>query len=145
MNEATRLLSPSPDKQFPADHKILIFSREYDTRFLLKTLLEIWDYQTEESDCFEKSLSLVESWKPNLIMVDSVLPFEKHLDYIRRIRDNRLSKEIPIIVLSGFSQPKFRNLAKEFGAVDFFVKPIDFDSLQNCLKRKFDSKLKQTH
>ena len=144
MNEATLLLPP-PDRQFSADNRILVFSREYDTRFLLKTILEIWGYQTEESDCVEKSLSLVENWKPNLIMLDAVLPFETHLDYIRQIRGNPLSKEIPIIVLSGFSQPKFRNLSQEIGADDFFVKPIDLDLLENCLKNKFDKSLKQTH
>jgi two-component system phosphate regulon response regulator PhoB len=144
MDEATPLLPP-PDRQLSAGNRILVFSRESDTRFLIKTILEIWGYQTVESGCVEKSLLLVENWKPNLILVDFVLPFGTHLDYIRQIRDNRLSKEIPIIVLSGFSYPKFCNLSQEIGADDFFVKPVDFDLLEICLKRKFDNSLKQTH
>jgi len=144
MTELPPILTPS-DGQSAADNRILIFSRETDTCVLLKTLLELWGYQTEVSDCLEKSLSMVESWKPNLILLDSVLPFESHLENIRQIRKNGLSKELPIIVISGFSQAKFRSLSKATGADDFFVKPIDFDLLENCLKRKFEKNLKTTH
>lgn len=144
MTELTPILQ-TPDGQPPAANRILIFTPEADTSLLLKTLLELWGYQTQVSDCLERSLSIVESWKPNLIVVDSVLPFEKHLENIRQIRGNRFSKELPIIVISGFSQPRFRSLSKASGANDFFVKPVDFDLLENTLKKKFAGNLKTTH
>lgn len=133
------------DLHSSAGNRILIFTPEADTSLLLKTLLELWGYQTQISDCLEKSLSIIESWKPNLILMDSVLPFEKHLANIRQIRGSQYSKELPIIVISGFSQAKFRSLSKENGANDFFVKPIDFDLLESSLKKNFDGKLKTSH
>lgn len=144
MTELTPILQV-PDAQPSADNRILIFTPEVDTSILLKTLLELWGFQTEISDSLEKSLLIIENWKPNLILLDSVLPFDKHLENLRQIRGCRFSKELPIIVISGFSQPRFRSLSKESGANDFFVKPIDFDLLESCLKKKFAGNWKLTH
>jgi DNA-binding response OmpR family regulator len=126
-------------------NKVLIFSAENETRVLLGTLLGMWGYKTEECDNLEKSLSIIEQWRPKLILFDSILPFEAHLECLRRMRKNKYSNKIPIIVLSGFSQPEFRSLALALGADDFFVKPLDFDSLETSLKRNIKKHTGETH
>src|SRR5215213_8833755 len=128
----------SAEEQPSAGNTILIFSKEPDSRVLLKTFLEIWGFQAEESDCLEESLSIIENRHPNLIILDSILPFEKHLENIRQIRRNKFSKEIPIIVISGFSQPQFKSLALAVGADGFLVKPLDFDLLEDYLKKNIE-------
>jgi len=134
MSELPSILS-SGDEQIPVNNRILIFSRDPETRRLLATLLEMWGYQTAVSDAFEPAFAAGENQTPKLILLDSVLPFEAHLETIRRIRRSQFLKEIPIIVLSGFSQPHFRSLSLAVGANDFFVKPLDFDALENYLKK----------
>jgi CheY-like chemotaxis protein len=136
---------PSADGQISANNKVLIFSRETDTRVLLKTMLEIWGYRAEETDCLEKYLASAENEKPDLILLDSILPFERHLENIRQIRRNKFSKEIPIIVLSGFSQPQFKNLSMAVGADGFMVKPLDFDLLENYLRNNIQNHAKKLH
>lgn len=137
MDELSTGLPPGTGQQ-AADPKILIFSAEYDLRLLFKTLLEIWGYRVEESDCLETSLSIVKNDNPKMIILDSILPFEAGLEVIRQIRKCKYSRDIPIIVLSGFSTPKFRSLSLAVGATGFFVKPVDFDLLEICLKRNFE-------
>jgi DNA-binding response OmpR family regulator len=144
INELPSLLTAADEQAFPGN-KVLIFSRESDTRVLLKTILEIWGYRTEESDSLENSLSIIENQKPNLIILDSILPFETHLENIRQIRRNKFSKEIPIIVLSGFSQPQFKSLSMAVGADGFLVKPVDFDVLENYLKKNIEKQVKKLH
>ena len=136
---------PSLEGHLSAKNKVLIFSRESDTQILLKTFLEICGYQTAESDSMEKSLSIVENEKPCLILLDSILPFERHLENIRQLRRNNISKTIPIIVLSGFSQPQFKNLSIAVGADGFMVKPLDFDLLENYLKQNIEKQVKGLH
>ena len=133
MREVRSILS-SEDEQIASNNRVLIFSRDPETRRLLATLLEMWGYQTEVSEALETSSAAAENQKPELILLDSVLPFAQHLETIRRIRRSQFLKEIPIIVLSGFSQPHFRSLSLAVGANDFFVKPLDFDALENYLK-----------
>jgi len=144
MSELSQIL-PTLEEKFSAVGKVLIYSKEKDTRILLKTLLEIWGYQTAETDSLEKSLSVVEMQKPCLILVDSILPFETHLENIRKIRRNKLTKEVPIIVISGFSQPQFKRLSMAVGADEFLVKPLDFDLLENYLQKNIEGKTKKLH
>jgi len=136
-NEQPRNL-PSAGGRILFENRILILSREKDTRSLLGTLLRLWGYRTDECDCFEQSMAFINSRKPNLILIDSPLPFETHLDIIRQIRDEKSSKSIPIVVISGFSQPKFRDLSLGSGADYFFVKPVNFDALEKCLKKNIE-------
>jgi two-component system phosphate regulon response regulator PhoB len=117
------------------DFPILILARDRDIRYLYKTLLMMWGYRIEESDNLENSIAIINKKRPALILLDSVPPFEENLEIIRRLRKNRSSKNIPIIVVSGYSQPVYRSLSLAVGADNFFVKPVDFDSLQNYLQK----------
>ena len=144
MSEAPPVLNAF-DRQLSAKSKVLIFSREPDMRILLKTLLELWGFQTTESDCLETSLSIVENEKPSLILVDSILPFETHLENIRQLKRHKFAGEIPIIVLSGFSQPQFKDLSMAVGADGFFVKPLDFDQLETYLKKNLEKRVEKLH
>jgi DNA-binding response OmpR family regulator len=133
MNEVPPILS-SVDTYPSAGQRVLIFSRDYDTCLLLKTLLEMWGYEIDLSDSLEKSLAIIEAQKPHLILLDSVLPFESHLENIRQIRRRETGQQTPIVVISGFSQPRFQNLSMEVGADGFLVKPLDFDLLEVYLR-----------
>jgi DNA-binding response OmpR family regulator len=126
-------------------NKVLIFSGNSDTRLLLKTFLELWGYNIEVSDCLENSVPVIQDQKPDLIIVDSALPFETHLESIRQIRKTEFLNEIPIIVLSGFSQPQFKNLSMACGADGFLVKPLDFDLLEKYLERYLIRHYRKSH
>jgi twitching motility two-component system response regulator PilH len=144
LNELPSML-PSVEEHLSPVGNVLILSSEKDTRVLLKTILEIWGYQTEEADCLKNSLANFENRKPDLIILDSVLPFERHLENIRQIRRNNFFKEIPIIVLSGFSQPQFKSLSMATGADGYLVKPVDFDLLENYLEKNIERHGKKLH
>ena len=134
--ENSPLISQTADGHpLPENNKILICSSDPDTGILLKTILELWGFQTLLSASVEQSVADIETGAPKLIMLDSVLPFATHLENIRRIRRHKISKRIPIVVISGFSMPHFKNLSIDAGANDFLVKPLDFDVLENYLKR----------
>lgn len=126
------------EKSSEKDNLVLIFSFEKDVQVLFETLLQIWDYQTEKTDTPEHILSIVKNRNPNLILMDSSTPFEMTLEIIRRIRKDKFCQEIPIILLSGFSQPSFRNLSLATGADDFIVKPVDFDLLKTCVEKNIE-------
>ena len=133
---------PSPGKFSTAqksaaqtDPSVLILAKDRDNRFLYKTLLEMWGYRITESDNLDNSFAVLKKWQPDLIVLDSVPPFEENLEVIRRIRKDKLLKNIPVIVFSGFAEPLYRSLSLAVGADNFFVKPVDFDSLQNYLKK----------
>jgi DNA-binding response OmpR family regulator len=135
LGSGSRQILPSADDQtLPDAPKILIFSHHFDTGLLLKTIFDLWGFQTFRSDALEHSLAIIETRSPNLILLDSVLPFAAHLENIRQIR-REVANRIPILVISGFSQPEFKNMSIDAGANDFLVKPLDYDLLENYIHR----------
>jgi YesN/AraC family two-component response regulator len=48
-------------------------------------------------------------------------------------------------VLSGFSQPQFKNLSMACGADGFLVKPLDFDLLEKYLERYLIRHYRKSH
>jgi DNA-binding response OmpR family regulator len=138
-------ISTSADSPTSVNNRVLIFSSEIETQRLLATLLEMWGYAPAGFDSLENNLADMESREPALILLDTCLPFAAHLENIRRIRRNRFLKETPVVVISGFVQPPYRHLSIAVGASGFFVKPLDFESLENFLKKCTGEKTGKTH
>ena len=117
---------------------VLILSKEPDTRFLFKTLLEMWGYRVETAENFEELASVAEQTRPSLILMDTSLPFVDNMTKMQQMLKSEAFGKSPIVLLSGHAQPRFRNLALALGADDFLVKPVDFDLLEECLKKNID-------
>lgn len=117
---------------------VLILSKEPDTRFLFKTLLEMWDYRVEAAEDFEELISVAEHAPPGLILIDTSLRFADYMTKMQQMRQSEIFGKLPIILISGHAQPRFRKLALSLGADDFLVKPVDFDLLEDCLKRNIN-------
>ena len=63
--------------------------------------------------------------KPDLIVMDWVMPIMNGLDAIVQLKDNDETKHIPIIMLTSQSKPEDLKIAMEYGATDYIKKPFD--------------------
>ena len=70
----------------------------------------------------DTALSMVERIKPNLILLDLIMPKVDGFDFLRRIKAIPALKDIPITVLSNLGDETDISKAKALGAVDYFVK-----------------------
>lgn len=113
---------------------ILVVGSEPDTRFMLKAMLEIWDYDVAESSGAEETIKTAQKTTPDMIVMDTTFPFAESLSAIKAIRGSKDLARIPLIVLSGYAHPQFRKAAFDLGVAEFFVKPVDFDFLENYLR-----------
>ena len=71
--------------------------------------------------------------KPQLILMDSRLPFIDGLEATRRIRKNELGDHVKIVAINGSGSPLYHAAALEAGCDDSVVKPLDFDRLRTYL------------
>lgn len=117
---------------------VLIVSKESDTRFLFKTLLEMWDYRVEAAESCEDLMFIEGHAQAKLILLDTALPFADNLAKMQNMRQLKAFRHLPIVLISGHSQPHYREMAFSLGADDFLVKPVDFDLLEDCLKRNIN-------
>jgi class 3 adenylate cyclase/CheY-like chemotaxis protein len=63
--------------------------------------------------------------EPNLIIMDWEMPEMSGLEALTRLKKNESTKEIPVIISSGFTQAENVQKALEAGAVDYIRKPIE--------------------
>jgi DNA-binding response OmpR family regulator len=115
---------------------VLIFGADTDSRFLFKTILEIWDFDFMEADTVEQSIHVAEIKHPDVVLMDMELAFSDSFSKMRKMRKCDLFKDVPFILLSGHAQDDIRLMALAAGAADFFVKPVNLDLLENTLKTR---------
>lgn len=66
---------------------------------------------------------------PQLILLDLGLPKIDGLDVLRRIKADRRTRKIPVIVLTGSKNDRDISASKRLGAEGYIVKPVDFQNL----------------
>jgi len=72
----------------------------------------------------EKGIAVAKDWKPDLILLDLLLPKFDGFEVLRALKDDLGTKHIPVIVLSNLNSEGDVRKAKELGAKDFFVKAL---------------------
>lgn len=110
--------------------KILIVDDEPDIRDFLCTLLEDSGYETRSAEDGMAAMDLIEQEKPDLILLDLMMPEETGTGLYRKLHHRREFKQIPVIVISGVAG---RDVAVS-KSVPVFEKPIDQDALCRAIK-----------
>lgn len=109
---------------------VLVVDDEPDKRTLLKIALQTAGYEVCTANDGEEGLAAVESFQPDLIITDVMMPKMDGYELARRVRANPQTKFIPIIIQSaarGDAQDLRRGA--EVGALGYITDPTDLDLL----------------
>ena len=115
--------------------RVLVVDDHDDTRKMLRMILEMEDLQVIEAEDGEAALTLALQQNPHLILTDSNLPIVDGLGLTRSVRKNKRISGVPVIFISGQSDPGPRHAAMEAGCNDYLVKPIDVDKMLAVVNR----------
>lgn len=109
--------------------KILIVEDESSIREMLGYSLMKEGYAFEEAADVEEARAVINRNKPDLILLDWMLPGMSGIDYARRLRADAETQDIPIIMLTakGDEVDKVRGL--DVGADDYITKPFSTKEL----------------
>lgn len=66
----------------------------------------------------------VEAFKPQIIILDLMLPGEDGFDLLKKIKSNAATASVPVLIFSNKDSQEDRKLAAELGATGFFVKAM---------------------
>lgn len=99
--------------------------------------LKLLGYDAECAPGAAKARECIEKRRPDLILMDIMMPDQDGISFTRELRGDPKTSDIPIIVVSGLADAGTLNDALLFGAVDYMVKPIDVDALQSKIERTF--------
>jgi CheY-like chemotaxis protein len=115
--------------------KILIIEDTENNRVLLTRRLKPRGHEILTADDAESGLPLVESEKPDLILMDVGLPGMDGWNATRALKQNPATRHIPVIALTAHAMQGDREKAVEAGCDDYETKPIDFNRLFEKMDR----------
>ena len=96
-----------------------------EVRELVQVTLRVKDYQILEASSGEEAIEIVKAQKPDLILMDIMMPEGiDGLETTRILKNDPETKDCPIIMLTAKGQKKDIKIGLEAGAQDYFVKPF---------------------
>ena len=104
--------------------KLLLIEDEEDIAALIKLQAEMSGYKFSLAADGLNGYEVAEREKPDLIVLDIMLPGQNGLDVCRKIKGNAELKHIPIIMISAKSEETDIDLGLELGADDYVTKPF---------------------
>ena len=113
--------------------KILISDDERDLVLMLKLRLEIEGFKVIEAYDGEDAVLQVHNEKPDLILLDVMMPKINGFEVCRQIKEK--NKQIPIIMFTAKGQEKDKEMGKRAGADDYVIKPFEFSDLMVLIKK----------
>ena len=107
-----------------ADKKEKILLVEDDAMIvdMYKTSLEKEGYEVISTDRGSEVLDLAKKHKPNIILLDIILPEIDGFSILRELKASKTSKKIPVLMLTNLGQESDQGKGKEMGADGYFVK-----------------------
>ena len=118
---------------------ILVIEDDSEFRNLLRLQLTLAGYRMEAAeDGIEGGKALAER-RPDLVLSDINMPNLNGFELLARIRADKKTATIPVILLSGNNDQESAAEAVRLGASDFLVKPVQVDvllaSIRYCLAK----------
>jgi two-component system alkaline phosphatase synthesis response regulator PhoP len=115
--------------------RILIADDETMVRALVKRLLGK-DYLILEAENGEEAVKVAVNQKPDLILMDILMPQMDGLTACYAIKRNQATKEIPVIMLTAVDYELNRKLSQDvMGAQGYITKPFDSQTLQSIIDK----------
>jgi len=117
------------------DFKILVVDDEAVVRDVIQRVLSIEGYQIKTADCGKESLILLESFKPDLVLLDLHLDDMNGMEILSQIKG--VNPEILIIIITAFPAIESAVQAMKEGAYDYIQKPFMVEDLILTIRKAF--------
>jgi DNA-binding response OmpR family regulator len=102
--------------------KILLVEDDAALAAVYRSRLELEGFETREVNNGEQALSAAIEFKPDLVLLDAMMPKISGFDVLDIMRNTPETKDIRVIMLTALSQPKDKERAQNLGVDDYLVK-----------------------
>lgn len=102
--------------------KILLVEDDTALASVYRSRLELEGFEVEHVGNGELALSKVVEYKPDLVVLDAMMPKVNGFDVLDILRNTPETTNVRVIMLTALSQPKDKERAEALGADDYLVK-----------------------
>jgi len=104
-------------------------------RRLVKVNLELEGYKIIEAEGGEEALDKIQENKPDLILLDVIMPVLDGFQVLKRLRQDIKTRDIPVVMLTTCSEEVDQIRGWEIGISDYVIKPFNPHALVTIVKR----------
>ena len=119
---------------FTQSGKILITDDREENRSLLSELLQSLGYETFTAANGKEALNMLKEVMPDLLISDVMMPEIDGCDLCHAVKNDPLTKNIPVVLISGIADSEAKVRGLKAGANDFVGKPFDMAELKMRIK-----------
>jgi two-component system phosphate regulon response regulator PhoB len=113
---------------------ILVVEDEPAIQELIAYNLKQAGHQPLRADNAEQAMNLVQNALPDLVLLDWMLPGQSGIDFARRLRTDKRTRTVPIIMLTARSDEQEKLTGLDAGADDYITKPFSPRELNARIK-----------
>jgi PAS domain S-box-containing protein len=113
--------------------RVLIVEDNADARESLRTILELSGHEIYEAGDGPGGVEQALELRPDLALIDIGLPSLDGYEVARQIRSAPAGRAMFLVALTGYGQPRDRQLAQDAGFDAHLVKPVDFKRLTEIM------------
>jgi len=117
-----------------AKKKVVIVDDELYIRRLVSNALSR-EYTVLEASDGEEGLNVIRTWKPDLILMDVLMPNLDGYTACYEIKKDEATRAIPVVMLTGIGHELNKKLAQELGADGYITKPFNLQDLLDTVKQ----------
>jgi two-component system alkaline phosphatase synthesis response regulator PhoP len=122
------------DKPMNNRGKVVVADDELYIRLLVKDILEP-DYVVLEASNGEEAVIISRTQQPNLVLMDILMPKLDGYTACYAIKTDELTKEIPVVMLTGVGHELNKQLSQEMGAEGYITKPFNPEDLLDKVRQ----------
>lgn len=120
-------------------HPILIVDDNESNLKLMKAVLDSDDYVVKTAMDSEEAIKVLETFEPQLILMDIQLPGMDGLEFTRLLKSDPARRQIRILALTAYAMKGDEGKAIAAGCDGYITKPIDTRSLTKLVDTYLDS------
>jgi DNA-binding response OmpR family regulator len=105
--------------------KVLVIDDEAPIRLLCRVNLEAEGMEVSEAEDGAEGLELAREERPDVILLDVMMPGLDGWEVLQRLLDDDRTREIPIVFLTARAELRDRARGLELGGVDYVTKPFN--------------------
>jgi two-component system alkaline phosphatase synthesis response regulator PhoP len=119
---------------------VLIVEDEEDAAELFAEMMRVSGFRIMKTSKSTHALSIMTTDKPDIVLLDIMMPEISGLDILRQMRRDSALARIPVIVITAKSMPADIKNGMEAGASTYLTKPVGFLELKEAVERALASK-----
>jgi len=115
--------------------RILLVDDELEIVFLTKKMLEKEGYDVRAAKNGKQCMAMLEESRPDLILLDIMMPGENGWDVCRKIKENNKTKAIPVVMFTVRASEDEAEISFEYAHADAQInKPFEMEELLRVIR-----------